>query len=237
MNHLCGCVVGQRRERKKILRKKNAPNKSRFYSKPPRWFTCKTAGRRRTIHPHRRGAKIAFARVHACAHMHTSKLANERKRKKKGVTNKKKRISPNPSKALLCARAYLNFCRPTHDDENGAILSSLKCVCVYTFRAKAVSSFVKSFFIKWQKEEYFFHISSSEKIEQTTEQNPLCCVAKKRNNNGEEALRRAEEEEEKGERRGCEGYGAVEARADEVVDGVGVASQGCFCLACDFGIE
>ena len=46
---------------------------------------------------------------------------------------------------------------------------------------------------------------------------------------GEEAsIRRAEEEEEKGEGKSCRtsegGDGAVEARADEVVDGVGVAS-------------
>ena len=45
---------------------------------------------------------------------------------------------------------------------------------------------------------------------------------------GEEAsIRRAEEEEEKGEGKSCRtsegGDGAVEARADEVVDGVGVA--------------
>ena len=69
-------------------------------------------------------------------------------------------------------------------------------------------------------------------------------VAKKRNttktrNNGEEeaTLGSAEEEEEKGERRGREGYGAVEAWSDEVVDRVGVASEGCVCLACDFEIE
>jgi len=64
------------------------------------------------------------------------------------------------------------------------------------------------------------------------------------NNNGEEeetTLRRAEEEEEEGERRcregSCGGYGTFEARTDEDVDGVGVASQGCVCLACDFEIE
>ena len=66
--------------------------------------------------------------------------------------------------------------------------------------------------------------------------------AKKRNtttrNNGEEAtLGSAEEEEEKGERRGREGYGAVEAWSDDVVEWVGGASQGCVCLACDFEIE
>jgi hypothetical protein len=59
---------------------------------------------------------------------------------------------------------------------------------------------------------------------------------------GEEAsIRRAEEEEEKGEGKSCRtnesGCGAVEARADEVVDGVGVASQGCVRLACDSEIE
>ena len=87
------------------LTKKNAPNKSRFYPKPPRWFTCKTAGRRRTIHPHyRRGAKIAFARVHACAHMHTSKLANERKRKKKALRTKRKE-SPQTLRKLCRVRA------------------------------------------------------------------------------------------------------------------------------------
>jgi hypothetical protein len=109
VNHLCCCVVGQRRERKKILRKKNAPNKSRFYSKPPRWFTCKTAGRRRTIHPHRRGAKIAFARVHACAHMHASKPANERERKKRryeqNEKERKKTESPQTPRKLYCSRA------------------------------------------------------------------------------------------------------------------------------------
>ena len=59
---------------------------------------------------------------------------------------------------------------------------------------------------------------------------------------GEEAsIRRAEEEEEKGEGKSCRtsegGDGAVEARADEVVDGVGVASQGCVRLACLVEIE
>ena len=33
------------------------------------------------------------------------------------------------------------------------------------------------------------------------------------------------------------GYGAVEAWTDEVMDGVGGASQGCVCLACDSEIE
>jgi hypothetical protein len=51
----------------------------------------------------------------------------------------------------------------------------------------------------------------------------------KNSTHGEEAsIRRAEEEEEKGEgksgRTSEGGDGAVEARADEVVDGVGVAS-------------
>ena len=69
-------------------------------------------------------------------------------------------------------------------------------------------------------------------------------MAKKRNttNNGEEAtLWSAEKEEEKGEgggdRTGESGVGEVEAWADEGVDGIGVASQGCVCLACDFEIE
>jgi hypothetical protein len=68
---------------------------------------------------------------------------------------------------------------------------------------------------------------------------------KKKKYNGREeeetTLRRAEEEEEKGERRGCEGsrggYGAFKARAEQVVDGIGVASQGCFCHACASEIE
>jgi hypothetical protein len=50
-------------------------------------------------------------------------------------------------------------------------------------------------------------------------------------------MRRAEEEEEEEERRARRGYGEVEAWTDEVMDGVGGASQGCVCLACDFEIE
>ena len=45
------------------------------------------------------------------------------------------------------------------------------------------------------------------------------------------SIRRAEEEEEEGERKARRGNGEVEARTDEVVDRVGVASQGCVCLA------
>ena len=64
--------------------------------------------------------------------------------------------------------------------------------------------------------------------------------------NGEEreeeaTLRRAEKEEEEGERGGDRtgesGVGEVEAWTDEVMDGVGVASQGCVCLACLVEIE
>jgi len=69
-------------------------------------------------------------------------------------------------------------------------------------------------------------------------------TVKYQNNNGEEeetTLRRAEEEEEEGERRSregsCGGNGAVEARTDEDMDGVGVASQGCVRLACLVEIE
>ena len=55
----------------------------------------------------------------------------------------------------------------------------------------------------------------------------------------------AEEEEEKGERRGrgggreggCCVYGEVDAWTDQVVDGIGFASKGCVCLACDSEIE
>ena len=64
---------------------------------------------------------------------------------------------------------------------------------------------------------------------------------KKKKNNGEKDFRRAEEEEEEGERRAregtCGGNGAVEAWTDEVVDGIGGASQGCVCLACLVEIE
>jgi hypothetical protein len=87
----------------------------------------------------------------------------------------------------------------------------------------------------------FFHIIGKNRTHRLRQQNPICCVAKKRNNNGEEPLRRAEEEEEKGEGKSCSGgfggYGAVEAWTDEVMDRIGVASQGCVCLACDFEIE
>jgi hypothetical protein len=50
-----------------------------------------------------------------------------------------------------------------------------------------------------------------------------------------------EEEEEEGERRGregsCCGNGEVEARTDADLDGIGVASQGYFCIACASEIE
>jgi len=42
-------------------------------------------------------------------------------------------------------------------------------------------------------------------------------------------------------RRGCGGYGAFEARAEQDIwtdmDGIGGASQGYFCIACAFEIE
>jgi|TARA_B110000483_G_scaffold8750_1_gene10414 hypothetical protein len=64
---------------------------------------------------------------------------------------------------------------------------------------------------------------------------------KKKKNNGEKDVRRAEEEEEEGERRGregsCCGNGEVEARTDADLDGIGVASQGYFCIACASEIE
>jgi len=60
---------------------------------------------------------------------------------------------------------------------------------------------------------------------------------KKNNKNGEKDIRRAEEEEEEGERRARRGNGAVEARTDAALDGIGGASQGCVCHACDFEIE
>ena len=56
--------------------------------------------------------------------------------------------------------------------------------------------------------------------------------------NGEKGIiPRAAEEEEEGERRARRGNGAVEAWTDQVVDGVGVASQGCICIACLVEIE
>ena len=80
----------------------------------------------------------------------------------------------------------------------------------------------------------------------TTEQKNVFCSdsdvnTTTTNTNGEKTLRRAEEEEEEGERRDREessgGYGAVEAWADQDMDGIGVASQGCVCLACASEIE
>ena len=49
---------------------------------------------------------------------------------------------------------------------------------------------------------------------------------------GEATLWSAEEKEEEGERRARRGNGAVEAWTDQDVDGIGVASQGYFCVAC-----
>jgi len=64
---------------------------------------------------------------------------------------------------------------------------------------------------------------------------------KKKKNNGKKDVRRAEEEEEEGERRSregsCGGNGAVEAWTDQDMDGIGVASQGCVCIACLVEIE
>ena len=59
--------------------------------------------------------------------------------------------------------------------------------------------------------------------------------------NGEAVIWSAEEEEEERERRAREGgrggNGAFKAWTDGVVEGIGVASQGCVCLACDSEIE
>ena len=58
------------------------------------------------------------------------------------------------------------------------------------------------------------------------------------NNNGEQVIQHGEEEEGRGDDRGgCGGYGAVEARTDGDLDGIGVASQGYFCIACASEIE
>ena len=50
-------------------------------------------------------------------------------------------------------------------------------------------------------------------------------------------IRRAEEKEEEGERKARRGNGAVEARTDGVMERIGVASQGYFCIACASEIE
>ena len=59
----------------------------------------------------------------------------------------------------------------------------------------------------------------------------------KKKKNGEKVIRSAEEEEEEGEGRTRFGNGAFEARADEDMDGIGGASQGCVCIACASEIE
>ena len=68
-------------------------------------------------------------------------------------------------------------------------------------------------------------------------QPPRWLDLKKNNKNGEKDIRRAEEEEEEGERRARRGNGAVEARTDAALDGIGGVSQGCVCIACASEIE
>ena len=49
--------------------------------------------------------------------------------------------------------------------------------------------------------------------------------------------RKKKKEKEEAIERGESGVGAVEAWTDQGVDGIGVASQGCVCLACASEIE
>jgi len=61
---------------------------------------------------------------------------------------------------------------------------------------------------------------------------------KNNNNNGEQVIQHGEEEEGRGDDRGgCGGYGEIEAWADQDMDGIGVALQGYFCIACASEIE
>ena len=90
-----------------------------------------------------------------------------------------------------------------------------------------------------EKEKSFFCEKKKKRLEKRTahRQPPRWLDLKKNNKNGEKDIRRAEEEEEEGERRARRGNGAVEARTDAALDGIGVASQGYFCIACASEIE
>ena len=85
----------------------------------------------------------------------------------------------------------------------------------------------------------FFCEKKKKRLEKRTHTDspPVDFDLKKNNKNGEKDIRRAEEEEEEGERRARRGNGAVEARTDAALDGIGVASQGYFCIVMCFGIE
>ena len=91
----------------------------------------------------------------------------------------------------------------------------------------------------WRKRNRFFAKKKKKRLEKRTahRQPPRWLDLKKNNKNGEKDIRRAEEEEEEGERRARRGNGAVEARTDAALDGIGVASQGYFCIACASEIE
>jgi len=68
----------------------------------------------------------------------------------------------------------------------------------------------------------------------------LRSAEKKKERRGEEEEtknRGGEEEEEEGERRSRRGNGACKAWTDGGMEGIGVASQGCVCLACASEIE
>ena len=77
-----------------------------------------------------------------------------------------------------------------------------------------------------EKEKSFFCEKKKKRLEKRTahRQPPRWLDLKKNNKNGEKDIRRAEEEEEEGERRARRGNGAVEARTDAALDGIGVAS-------------
>ena len=78
----------------------------------------------------------------------------------------------------------------------------------------------------WRKRGVVFCEKKKKRLEKRTahRQPPRWLDLKKNNKNGEKDIRRAEEEEEEGERRARRGNGAVEARTDAALDGIGVAS-------------
>ena len=77
-----------------------------------------------------------------------------------------------------------------------------------------------------EEKEIVFLRKKKKRLEKRTahRQPPRWLDLKKNNKNGEKDIRRAEEEEEEGERRARRGNGAVEARTDAALDGIGVAS-------------
>jgi hypothetical protein len=85
-----------------------------------------------------------------------------------------------------------------------------------------------SSFLLFSRKRHFFDLEKKKKYRWT---------GRRRNNYParRRGRRRREKEEADEEARG--GYGAFKARAEQVVDGIGVASQGCFCHACASEIE